>query len=89
MTKVLVTGADGYIGASLCPHLVRLGWNVVGAVRSLDSVSMVDGVDYCGTGPIETVENWAPYLRNINIVIHMAGISSFPQKPAAPVITDC
>jgi len=72
MVKVLVTGANGFIGKSLCLNLKRNNYSVRGAVRnnSLD----IPGVDqYIQVGDIDDLTDWQQALDGIDIVIHLAG----------------
>ena len=39
MSKIFVTGANGFIGRALCQHLVKLGVSVRGAVRFPNIIS--------------------------------------------------
>ena len=34
MKRVVVTGANGFIGRTLCAHLAACGWDVAAVVRS-------------------------------------------------------
>ena len=46
MHKVLVTGANGFIGQALCERMLAEGWQVRGTVRSLNQLnSLPDGID--------------------------------------------
>lgn len=62
--KVLVTGANGFVGRALCPHLVALGHEVVPVVRRA-----------CGM-PLERIvhdeASWMEVLDGCDAVIHLA-----------------
>jgi len=44
MSKVFVTGANGFVGSGLCRHLAAAGWDVVGLVRPTSDLHLLDGV---------------------------------------------
>ena len=64
--KVLVTGANGFIGRALCAHLQQGGHQVVAAVRrpcGLVNELVVD----------ENSSTWAQALSGCDAVVHLAG----------------
>lgn len=89
MTRILVTGHDGYIGRALVPMLVGRGHEVVG----LDSF-LFAGCDY-GTGDA-AVPTLAKDVRDVteadlegvDAVVHLAGISNDPLGNLNPACTD-
>lgn len=64
--KVLVTGANGFIGRALCAHLQHDGHQVVAAVRRPCGLVNEFVVD-------ETGSTWAHALLGCDVVIHLAG----------------
>ena len=64
--KVLVTGANGFIGRALCAHLQHDGHQVVAAVRRPCGLANEFVVD-------ETGSTWAQALLGCDAVIHLAG----------------
>ena len=73
MKKILITGASGFIGRSLCKTLSTSGRFFRGAVRSLDSISTDTRANYVSIGDITTKTNWKDVLANIDCIIHCAG----------------
>jgi UDP-4-keto-D-QuiNAc 4-reductase len=70
--KVLVTGADGFIGSNLCTYLREKGYFVRGALRNnLPDISRAD--DYIRVGQINELTDWVDALKNIDFVVHLAG----------------
>lgn len=69
--RVLVTGARGFVGSHLCSLLRRNGHSVLEAVRRRD-FAPAPGVDLVETGPIERFDGWAPVLRGVDAVVHLA-----------------
>jgi nucleoside-diphosphate-sugar epimerase len=71
MTKILVTGATGFIGSHLCPFLSDKGYEITAAVRS--------GRSYAGPGRVIRIPDvgpdtdWSEALKNVSAIIHLAG----------------
>jgi nucleoside-diphosphate-sugar epimerase len=70
MTRVLVTGAAGFIGRALCRTLAARGHRIVAATR-YPAVS-VDGGELHALGKFGPDTDWAPALAGVEIVIHLA-----------------
>jgi len=69
--KVLVTGANGFIGRNLCAFLKEKGYIVRGAVRSnVRDVSLAD--EYIQVGDINESTDWQQALAGVDTVIHLA-----------------
>jgi nucleoside-diphosphate-sugar epimerase len=72
--RVLVTGADGFVGRHLVRHLGLRGYKVIAASRgafafdspSITSVSLPD---------ISGAFDWQPLLSQCDAVVHLAGIA--------------
>jgi nucleoside-diphosphate-sugar epimerase len=72
--RVLVTGADGFIGRHLVPFLAERGYTVVAASRAaalfedanVSSVKLPD---------LSRPFDWAPLLAQCDAVVHLAGIA--------------
>lgn len=64
--KVLVTGANGFIGRALCAHLQHDGHQVVAAVRR--PCGLVNELVVDENGP-----TWAQALSGCDAVVHLAG----------------
>jgi len=65
MRKVLVTGANGFVGSVLCPLLNEQGWQVVKASRHPLS-------GFVTVGDIGPDTNWNEALKEVEAVIHLA-----------------
>jgi len=73
MKKILVTGASGFIGRTLCNNLIESSFNVQGAVRSLDSLTFDYNFKAVTVGEIGANTNWLNALKDIDCIIHCAG----------------
>ena len=70
--KILITGANGFIGSYLCVFLKEKGYFVRGAVRN--NTSDIFGVDeYIQVADINELTDWTKALQNIDFVVHLAG----------------
>jgi len=70
--KVLVTGANGFIGHALCARLLSEGFYVRGAVRRRSIAYEPQGIDISIINSIGRDTDWTNALRGIDIVIHLA-----------------
>ncbi|HHT9158222.1 MAG TPA: NAD-dependent epimerase/dehydratase family protein [Candidatus Brocadiaceae bacterium] len=71
--RVLVTGANGFVGSSLCKTLSGRGYFVRAAVRSMEkSFSPADAMECIQVGEIGPNTDWAVALRGIDVVAHLA-----------------
>lgn len=69
--KVLVTGADGFIGHALCVRLAADRVPVVGAVRALAPGGAAQG-ERVALGDFAAAD-WDEALRGVDVVVHLAG----------------
>jgi nucleoside-diphosphate-sugar epimerase len=87
--KVVVTGSDGYIGALLCPYLVKQGHDVVG----VDAGFYRSGWLYEDGRPrVQTLTKDIRLLSegdfaDVDAVVHMAELSNDPLGQLAPGVT--
>lgn len=71
MTRVLVTGATGFVGRALCPVLAEAGFQVTAAVR--DSAAKVPSADRIAVVPdIGPDADWTEALQDADAVVHLA-----------------
>ena len=68
MTRVLVTGASGFVGKRLCEYLEDKGFDVTRAVRYTDGAVK----DACSVGSIGPDTNWSEALTGVDVVVHLA-----------------
>jgi nucleoside-diphosphate-sugar epimerase len=72
MTKVLITGINGFVGKALGNELVGKGFNVNGAVRALGSVNFSDTIAKFVITDIDSNTDWQKALQSVDVVIHLA-----------------
>ncbi|MDD2016998.1 NAD-dependent epimerase/dehydratase family protein [Pseudomonas putida] len=70
MKSVMVTGASGFVGGSLCRELVRTGYSVVGVVRQIQQ--RVSSVEYFETDLVQE-DSLAHNFPKVDCIIHLAG----------------
>lgn len=70
MVNFLITGANGFIGKSLCTELARQGHSVRAAGRTANS--LIEGVEVVALGSIDGETDWTRALRDVEVVIHLA-----------------
>lgn len=68
-SRVLVTGATGFVGRALVPALRARGWRVRAAVRS---AGRTDADEQTLVGSLGEPFDWAPALRDVHCVVHLA-----------------
>lgn len=73
MARVLVTGANGFIGGAVCKELLRSGAAVRCAVRRV-TPDMAEGPhDLAAVGDIGPETDWSYALDGMDMVVHLAG----------------
>jgi nucleoside-diphosphate-sugar epimerase len=75
--RALVTGANGFVGSTLCRKLVERGDTVRGLVRQTSDLSLIAGlpVERC-VGSLDDWESLNAAAREVDVVYHLAGAVS-------------
>ena len=73
MKKIFITGANGFIGKSLCQTLSKLNKSVVGTVRSKNSFLTLPGVKFILVKDNSFQTNLSQTLKDCEYIIHCAG----------------
>lgn len=68
--KLLITGANGFVGKPLCAELLRRGHTTRAAVRS--SATVPEGEQAIVVGDISGATDWTHALRDVDVVMHLA-----------------
>ena len=72
MSNILVTGASGFVGQSLCSALLSGGFSVRAAVRSERPLLIADSLEAVTIGEIGNQTDWSTEFVHIDCVIHCA-----------------
>ena len=87
-TRVLVTGATGFVGRALCARLAELGFSVRCAVRNPPSAQSHSTFETVVTGELGTDSNWPEALQGIAIVFHLAARTHVLHETADDAYTE-
>ena len=69
MRKILITGANGFVGCNLVPTLIKAGYDVLCAVSK--PISWLDSKQVI-INRLELMNDWSQVLKKIDVVIHLA-----------------
>lgn len=81
MARVLVTGASGFVGRTLCHELLCCNYVVRAALRQAGTAP--PGTEGTVVGEIGRATDWAAALRDVDLVIHAAARVHCKQDAAA------
>src|SRR5512135_1231033 len=70
MTRLLITGASGFVGHALCSEAALQGFQVRCAVRT--ACQPESGTDNTVVGTIDAKTDWTDALEGVDVVIHLA-----------------
>jgi nucleoside-diphosphate-sugar epimerase len=71
MTRVLVTGANGFVGSVLCPLLAERGYGVRVAIRGAARPPPA-AMESVVIGDIGARTDWAEALAGVDMIVHLA-----------------
>lgn len=75
MTRVLVTGASGFVGRPLTETLARAGYRVRAAARTPQAFTGLANVETAAMPEMEREADWSTLLAGIDAIVHLAGIA--------------
>lgn len=84
--KVLITGANGFVGFALCQSLVDAGCTVTGAVRAADRQRDDRGHAHVIIGDIDGATDWLRCLQGAEAVVHLAARMQNPHLTGAALL---
>ena len=86
MNKIVVTGANGFVGTALTKKLISEEWVVTRVVRSESDLHGVAGVSTFEIGNMDKNTDWKTALRGIDAVVHTAArVHVMKDTPADPL----
>ncbi|HMM75126.1 MAG TPA: NAD-dependent epimerase/dehydratase family protein [Gammaproteobacteria bacterium] len=83
MTRVVVTGANGFVGRRVCAHLVDAGREVVAVVRDARATVPAGVAQVVHIGDIDARTDWRPALASGDVVVHLAARAHQGEEAAA------
>lgn len=86
VNRLLVTGANGFVGQPLCAGATRRGLQVLGAVRLV--CELPAGVEPLIIGAVDGETDWAAALRGVDAVIHLAARVHVMKEAAAEPLAE-
>src|SRR3990172_7068680 len=71
--KLMITGANGFVGQALCKRLAAEGRQLIGTVRSAnDAAKLPKGVSTFRIESIGSDTDWSDALAGVDAVVHLA-----------------
>lgn len=70
--RVLITGANGFVGGHLCRTLAEKGYYVRAAVRRIEQCSPNQANNIIEIGDMGAGPDWSAALKGIDVVVHLA-----------------
>ena len=81
--KLVVTGANGFVGRALCSEIIIEGQTLIAAVREK---SVVENCIPAVIGDINARTNWVDILSGVDVVVHLAArVHVMHEVEAAPL----
>lgn len=82
VTRVLVTGAGGFVGRALCQRLCREGGAVRAAIRASGGTEIPPAESVFAVGDISGCTDWSPICRGVDTVVHLAARAHVSRESA-------
>ena len=68
--RILITGANGFVGRALCDAALARGYDVKAATRT--PCRFNDGIESAVVGSVDGKTDWGSALQGVDVVIHLA-----------------
>jgi len=88
LTRVLVTGASGFIGRAVVTALTQSGYTVRAAVRRPPRHPFAPDVEVTQQPDLSRSFDWTPLLAHVEAVVHLAGIAHTGRSEIAAALYD-
>lgn len=79
--RVLITGASGFVGRSLVAAFLRAGYAVRAATRTPELFP--NSIDAVRVPDFRKSIDWAPIVRDVDVVVHSAGLAHADSRDSA------
>ncbi len=89
--RVLVTGANGFVGRETCRHLRELGYDVTAGLRRYIQPELVPELQGCErvvVGDLGPRTDWAEALARVDAVVHLAAMTPGGSRPRGAKLED-
>ena len=87
-TRVLVSGATGFVGRALCARLTELGYSVRRTTRNPLAEAGRDDFDTIATGELGPHTDWSQALKGIALVFHLAARTHVLRETAQDALAE-
>ncbi|MFY9345529.1 MAG: SDR family NAD(P)-dependent oxidoreductase [Planctomycetota bacterium] len=75
--RVLITGANGFIGSHCAERFRRAGWSVRGLVRATSDRSLLAGIPVeFVVGDVTDAASLVPAFADVDTIVHVAGLAA-------------
>ncbi len=90
MRRVLVTGANGFVGVPVCKKLIANGWRVLGCVRRPTATEDLPvEVEPIVVADIAQACSWDSVVRNVHAVVHLVARTHVISDHATDTLREC
>lgn len=87
MTRILLTGANGFVGQHLGSYLAKQGHQVIATSRRSDVTFNYTPARVIKVGEIDANTDWTTALEGVEVVIHLAArVHVMREKAADPLV---
>jgi len=84
--KILVTGANGFVGKPLCQELAALGHHATGAIRP--HARLPEGIEARAVATLSAETDWTAALSGVEAVVHLAARVHVMHEAAADPLAE-